>query len=341
MFEIGEVIDISKAYKSNQTDDEGNKLPLGSIKIRLGGQHRISGNIRHVWCRPSNFNKRAPLKYEQVLVFLGPAHSETDGVSKTNDYYYVTPINSTDDLVLHQLPKIWWRHKGSGQGSGDGPIEPGLNFPKVPKKVDNIQPFVGDDIWESRFGSSIRLGHSPQPPAEYEKTPTWQGNNLDPITIFRVKKPTSSSGGAAKYTVESLNKDDSSIYLTTGQKLIEAIPGFAKSIDSSTISTFSKPQILFQADRIVISGKKDKVIINGKDRVVVAAKTVYLQSDKHMVDLDDLMKWIKDILTQLDMLTSGTAQFATPSGPTSTATNLAQVKKLLQVDYNQKFKVPK
>jgi len=52
MFRIGEVIEIKKAFKSGQSDDEGNHLPLGSIKCRVGGDRRISGNIRHIWARP-------------------------------------------------------------------------------------------------------------------------------------------------------------------------------------------------------------------------------------------------------------------------------------------------
>ena len=49
MFAVGEVTEIEKAFKSGQKDDNGDALPLGSIKCRVGGDHRISGNILHTF----------------------------------------------------------------------------------------------------------------------------------------------------------------------------------------------------------------------------------------------------------------------------------------------------
>ena len=339
MFSIGEVVSINKGYKAGQSDDKGNRLPLGSIKCRLGGADRISGNIRHIWARPANFNRRMPLQYEQVLLFIGPVHDQTDGISKDSGYYYLSAINSTDDLVLHQLPKIWWRSKGSGGGGGGGAIPPGLSFPTSPKKVDNIQPFAGDDLLESRFGSSIRLGQSVAGGA-YDKQPTWKGgSNGDPITILRISKPTG-GGGASKYTVEDIKSDDSSIYLTSTQKLINAKLGFTKHLDGAKVPTFSNPQIIIDSDRVIINAKKDIAMVVAKSKVILAGKQVVLVTDKHYVDVDDLVEYVKEILTQLNALTSAQAMFATPAGPTAAATNAAQVAKLLQVDYNLKFKTP-
>ena len=341
MFRIGEVIEIKKAFKSGQSDDEGNHLPLGSIKCRVGGDRRISGNIRHIWARPAIFNRRIPLQYEQVLLFLAPAHDQTDGISKTNEYYYIAPINATDDLVLHQLPKTWWRRKGSGPGGGQGPTPPGMTFPPNPKKVDNIQPFAGDDVIESRFGSSIRLGQSVTG-GQYDNQPTWKGgSNGDPITIFRIKKPSGGGGGSASYTIEDLGEDDASIYMTSTQKLLNISLGFTKHLDGNTAPAFSKPQILVDAERVIINAKKDMAMLIGKNKSIVAGKQVLFVSDKYFVDLDELVEYIKDILTQLNALTSGQKNFATPAGPTAIATNMADVVKLLNVDFNTKFKTPK
>src|SRR6056300_66064 len=62
MFTSGEVMSIKKAHKSGQTDDEGNKLPLGSTKCRVGGANRISGNIRYLEATPAFVERRAPVK---------------------------------------------------------------------------------------------------------------------------------------------------------------------------------------------------------------------------------------------------------------------------------------
>lgn len=342
MFSIGEVMEIKKAFKSGQKDDEGNTLPLGSIKVRLGGHSRISGNILHVWARPAYFDaRRIPLIGEQVMIFLAPAHDQTDGISKPNNHYYLNPINTTDDLVLHQLPGVWLREKGTGIGGGglSSPPKPGDSFPAQPTKVNNIQPFEGDTIIESRLGSSIRLGSSLTNFSPYDESPTWQGSNGDPITILRVKKP-QGGGGASKYTIEDLKNDDSSIYLTTGQKLTNVSVAFSKNLDAQKIPTFSGNQVLVDSEQVVLNAREKMLILNAKEKSVLAGKEVVFQSDTHNVNLDDLMTYIKDILSEVTNLASATAQFATPAGPTAASTNVAQFQKLLNADFNTKFKTP-
>jgi len=343
MFKVGEVMEIKKAFKSNQKDEQGNVLALGSIRIRMWGQTSILGNIHHIWARPSQFNRRIPLIGEQVILYHGPISDNTDGISKTNGYYYINPINATDDLVLHQHPKVWWRQKGN-EGSVDAatPPRPGYTFPHPPKKIDNIQIFEADDIVESRFGSSMRLGSTVMGNTSvYEKQPTWMGTgNGDPITILRVKVP-EGGGGQPKYTIEDLSKDESSIYITSKQKLPKVQVGFKKNLDSIKIPLFSKPQVLLDADRIVLNAKNDMAIINAKEKAILTAKKVILQSDKYFVDIDELLDWLKDFIKQFSDLCQGTAVFATPAGPTATSTNVAQVKKIQLADFNVAFKVPK
>jgi hypothetical protein len=336
MFQIGEVIDISKAFKPNQKDDEGNDLALGSIKCRPIG-HRISGNVLHVWARPAYIGgRRIPLVGEQVLMFLGPVQDQTDGISKPSGYYYIAPVNATDDTVLHQLPGLFLRDKGSGGGGAGSIPSPGKSFPKTPKGNDQLQPFEGDDLYQSRFGSSIRFG-STVVGGDYSQKPTWQGSsNGDPITIIKVSKPS----GGGKYSVEDVGKDAASIYLTTGQKLTNVKVGFSKNLDSQKIPTYSSPQLLLNSDRVVLNAAKDMVIVNGKEKVVLAGKKIQLQTNKYNVDFDDLLDFIKDFLTQCTDLSSAKAQYSTPAGPTAASTNTAQFNKLLNADFNTKFKTP-
>lgn len=336
MFQIGEVTEIKKMFRPNQKDDSGNNLPLGSIKIRLGSHLRHQGNVRHVWCRPAVFTRRPPLKGEHVLAFLGPIHDKTDGIVKENGYYYIGPINADDDLTLHQLPKTWWRFK-DGQSATGGPVKPGKTFPDPTKKVQNIQPFEGDDIFEGRLGNSIRLGSTVLgDTSQYEKQPTWKGSkNGDPITILRATKP---SGGGNGYTIEDIKSDDSSLYLTTSQLLTKLNSGFKKNRESQTLPTFKQPQVVGNADRIVMNATKDKILLIGAQQAVLTGKKVLLQSDKYRVDLDELMDFLKKWLKQDTSLAQGTAQYATPSGPTSISTNMAQYLTLSNVDFN-KFKL--
>jgi hypothetical protein len=355
---IAEVVETKTAFKTNQKDEKGNYLPIGSIQIRIGASEASLGQVRNVYARPATFNKRIPLIGEQVLVFLAPAIDwSTDG-TKSNAFLYLAPYNATDDLVLHQFPKLWLRSgppsKSSPQRKSDKK-EPGYTFPKIPRKTDMLQPYEGDDIFEGRFGQSIRFGTtSTGDTAVYElKTQPWKGgDNTDPIIAMRVKKPTKSGdygknfnmvGGKytkkEKYTLEDIGKDESSIYLTSTQKIPNFKPGFSKNLIAKQAPNWSSSsQIVVDSGRVVVNAKNDSVIIIGKDKAIVTGKKVILQSDKYNVDLDDLMDFIKSFLSECTNLAQGSAQYATSCGPTSVATNMGQFLNLKTATWTSKFK---
>lgn len=357
MFQIAEVIETKTAFKSNQKDKEGNILPLGSILIRIGGDSSLLGQVVNVYARPMFFNRRIPLIGEQVVVMRAPIHDYSARSIKAHHYLYFDPYNATDDLVLHQFPKLWLRSKhvkSGGAGSNKSDKEsPGYTFPKVPKKTENIQIFEGDNIFEGRFGQSIRFGSTVTGDTSvYSKKPSWKGgSNTDPIMILRIKKPSSpgsynynfdlkNNPKSNNYTIEDLGKDDASLYITSTQKLPDFKAGFMRNKDVVKIGSWSGPQILASSDRMVLNAKKDKIFLIGKTNAIVTAEKVLFQSKKYKVDLDDLLDYINDMAKVMWNWASGQAQFSTSTGPTLTATNVAQVTKLHKVTFNTKFKIP-
>lgn len=354
---IGEVVEIKTAFKPNQKDNEGNTLPLGSIEVRLGSETSNLSQVRNVFARPAVFNRRIPLIGEQVLIMLAPTNDEsTDGI-RGMGYIYYSPINSTDDLVLHQFPSLFTRDQSKkapskGKRKHDR-REPGYTFPKKPKKTDPIQPFEGDDIIEGRLGHSIRFGSTViGDMSNYQKKPTWRGGaNTDPLLIFRLRKPSGtvnqnigrigdSFTSNAKYEIEDFSKDDASIYIATTQMLNKFKPGFKKNIDMKTAANWSgKSQIIVDAERVIINAKKDKAFLVGAKEAVVTGKRVLFQDDKYKVYLDELMDFLKAWLTQDKNLAMGSKQYSTACGPTSVATNMADYIKLDTAEW-QKFKLP-
>ena len=239
---IAEVVETKWAYRSGLKDPDGNPLPLGSIEVRIGAHQSNLGQVRNIFARPAVFTRRMPLIGEQVLIMNGPVNDWSSSSNKGSGYMYYSPLNGTDDLVLHKFPRLWKRQGlapggSSGQRKADKE-EPGYTFPKNPKPVDPLQPFEGDDLYEGRFGQSIRFGSTIQggDSSIYEKKPTWKGSgNTDPLLILRVKK---TEGGSNKYTVEDLSKDESSIYLTSKQSLNSFKPGFDKNQDVKQIGNW-------------------------------------------------------------------------------------------------------
>jgi hypothetical protein len=355
---IAEVVETKTAFKPDQKDDQGNPLPLGAIEVSIGASSSNLGQITSVYARPAVFNRRVPLIGEQVLLMIAPVNDTTTDGIKGRGYIYFSPINATDDLVFHQFPQMMRRGQAiaapsKGKTKHDR-REPGYTFPKVPKKTDNIQPFEGDDIYEGRFGQSIRFGStvSGGEMGVYSEKPTWKGGeNTDPVMIIRLKKPSGSVTqnlgrigskykSTSKYTIEDLSSDDASIYIATTQMLQKFTAGFKKNMDVKTAANWSgKSQIVMDAERLILNAKKDSAFIIGAKEVVITGKRVLLQDDKYKVYLDELMDFLKAWLKADSDLSKGSAMYSTSCGPTSVATNMGDFIKLQSAEW-QKFKMP-
>lgn len=275
---IAECVENLKAFKDGQKDEDGNLLALGSCQFRIGGSHSNLGQVSNHWCRPATFCRRIPAIGEMCILISAPVNDVASSSVKGIGFLYLTPLNALDDLNLNSFSRIWKR-KASPPGSNPGERpndkdEIGRSW-KDGKKVDNIQIFEGDEIFEGRFGQSIRFGTTVKGPmGHYAEKPTWDGSgNGDPIMIMRVAKPTGGSGGSAKYTIEDLEKDDSSIYLTANQKLKNLKAGFDKNKEAKKVGQFSdSAQIVIDSGRVVVNAKKDMLLLIGKDKAILTGK---------------------------------------------------------------------
>jgi hypothetical protein len=351
---IAEVTETIKSFKPNQKDDHGDPLPLGSIEVRIGSHQSNLGQVRNIFVRPASFNRRIPLIGEQVILIPAPVNDWSTSGIKGVGYLYLSVLNSTDDLVLHAFPKVWKR-KGlapagsSAERNSDKKIF-GYTFPKKPKRTPNLQPFEGDDLYEGRFGTSIRFGSTVEGDMSvYAEKPTWSGTgNGDPLLYLRVKKPSAGSTNSAesleinnnKYEVEDIEKDDSTIIMTSNQKLKNFKAGFDKNQDAKKLGQFQgKSQIAINSNRVVLNANKDMLLLIGKEKTVITGKKIMLQTEKYKVDLDELMDFLKKWLGEDVKHTQGSSVFSTPSGPTGISSALSQYLTLQNSDFT-KFKQP-
>lgn len=339
---IGEVVETKYCFKPNQKDPEtGDTLPLGSIQIRIGGDSNNLGQVRNVFARPAVFNYRQPHIGDLVWVISAPVNDWSTSKVKNSGFLYFSPVNSTDDVVSHQFPRVWKRKANISVGGAERKSdkeEPTYSWPKTPTPLDRLQRFEGDDLWEGRGGQSIRFSTTVQgDDSVYSKKPTWKGSkNGDPILILKVAKP---SGDGTKYSIEDIGKDESSIYMTSLQSLSKLKGGFDKNTDVKQIGQKSIAQIVVNSKRVVINAYDDTLFLIGKDKAILTGKKVLFQSDKYKVDLDELMDFLKKWLGEDVKLAQGSSQYSTAAGPTATATSMAQYMQLQQADF-QKFKMP-
>ena len=109
----------------------------------------------------------------------------------------------------------------------DGEVDINIPLGKYFREQLNIKPLLpyeGDYIVEGRFGNTIRLGAT----ARSEAIPEEQKNNWsngskgeigDPITIIRNGQAVNLDNQGWVHTLENINTDPSSIYLTSNQKI--------------------------------------------------------------------------------------------------------------------------
>jgi hypothetical protein len=241
--------------------------------------------------------KQYPLKEEIVPVAqLSDVGSQTNVFNTVN--YYLPPINIWNSQTHNAIPSPQQIEAESNKpptsqdyiaaesGSlrrvidSDTGINLGNTFDES-TAINNhpLLPFEGDIIYEGRFGNSIRLSSTIRGYNNWSGT----GTNGSPIIILRNGQGTDSvdsSDLSAPWipTVENINKDKSSIYLTSNQQ-INLIPtsyfatSYQKSSPPPTPQQYDGSQIILNSGRLFFNSKDDSIILISKNSVGIKANT--------------------------------------------------------------------
>ena len=236
--------------------------------------------------------KSLPLVNEIVLLFQLPDKNlGKNDISKI--YYYLNPVSIWGSPHHNAYPNVYQYANKKEKEKDYQAIEAGsipktkeneegldLNAPKnsggefIEKKdIKPIMPFSGDNILESRFGSSIRLGSTKKSKSLFRNNWSEKGNNGDPILILRNGQPPNEGVGYIP-TVENINDDPSSIYMTSNQN----IPISSSSTNYTALSnsvtypgSYNEPQIILNSDRLVLNSKKDSILLSSQKVINLAA----------------------------------------------------------------------
>lgn len=213
-----------------------------------------------------SFVKQYPVIGELVLIVLGPTNNLNDSASAMQAYYF-SPFNVWNfsnnnafpnlseyaDFIIRTYEKEGYNYdkkKLLGENQSILELPKGAYFKE--KRIHTLVPFEGDSIIEGRFGQSIRFGSTTTLKKEESK---WSNSGEDgaPITIIRngqgkntlttpiTRDTISTLSLEGQPTIENVNYDNSSIYLTAGQQIIIddlTIAGSVFPINSYKGSTF-------------------------------------------------------------------------------------------------------
>lgn len=227
---------------------------IGSIKYELlysalstSKSKEVSEPAYPIWY----FVRQLPLINEIVFIVAGPSKKLNDGASK-QEYYYMPAYGMWNNPNHNGFPNMeeWADYLNtfankpgySGNGTESKTLPLGYTFEENPK-IKDLQAFEGDTIIQARFGQSIRFGSTN---SAQKNANTWsknnEGNNGDPITIITNRQGERVIRNKFDPIVEDINKDGSSIYLTSTQQIdlkdLSSFPlnSFRTSIKDSNIS---------------------------------------------------------------------------------------------------------
>lgn len=145
---------------------------------------------------------------------------------------------------------------------------------KFNPKIRTLKKFEGDTILESRFGSSIRFGSYDDNRSNDNGTGEYSDGGGNPMVLIRNRQAPikSQSGYTGKgYTMEDINKDGSSIHITSGKTTSQFTPNTTTGIINVTkgvaIPSLNGDQIVFNSDRLVFSSKANEMLFFSKKMI--------------------------------------------------------------------------
>lgn len=318
---------VATVQRINLKDDDVNEL----YAIQAYNQTTVNQQIK---AYPYDISmRRIPLIGESVIIVQGTSgEAKPEKKNSNTTYYYLNPVSIQKNPHNNALPTsktlisvgtsaIGYAAAAAGVpgvSGGSGDKELGRGFSER-TDVGSIQPFIGDVLLEGRFGHSMRFGYTPNG-SKTTKKPSWSSStDNDPITI--ISNGRKSGGSYNKFIIEDVNDDLSSIWMGSSQK-IKLKPAQTGIGGVDNPSSYSKPSIYLNSDRIFLNAKNESVIIAAKKDIINATPGWQMEMDKLFTLIEKLASELKD-------LTSATATYATGVGPTGPATNAGKVASIL------------
>ena len=319
----------------NQETGTQEKTRISSADMLFGidVQYKLNGRLKFIEnVKPINSNiKQIPIPGESVLVFQSLSHESTLE-EYYPQWYYMFPMALSSNTNSNILPTV-------------GELEFDTEFEE--SKVSPLQPYRGDFMIEGRYGNSIRFGSTIDFKNNYSEPGNWRGDTIgDPILVL-------SNGRKYKedkdFVTEDINTDQSSLYLTSTQKLPlvlgtkdqpNSLTGCVTTSGNET--NYIGSQLLGVSDRVILKARKDLAVIDSPLGIILnstgAIKLGSEEASESMVHGEVLLEVLQSIINQLNtMVQCGSS--------TGTFINLSyankaqkQLQDLLSSKYKMEFK---
>ena len=268
--------------------DQTSTLSNGEITIE---PMKVSGN------QPGNLGIKAsplfpniknyPLVNETVYLLSFPSGDFGNNPGNVK-YYYISPVKTwANNIHVNPTPSQQENIKGQNQNKSLKEIELGSPNISTEQNTSNFQPgtyfteksniyplypFEGDYIIEGRFGNSLRFGSTDISNSTPLNSWSVSGSNGDPITILRNGQNIELTGSAQSLIVEDINKDLSSIYLTSTQILpikVSSQNDYLSYGEEKPVAPnlYSGAQVILNSGRLVFNTTKDHLMLSSQKSI--------------------------------------------------------------------------
>ena len=331
MFFIARVIDISLNSNSEIFNNSGGWAGVGSIKFQqldISVTPSSKNEESTTFAKPITGQlKNYPLVNELVLIFRGPSTKQTQ-ITNTKNFYYINTVAIWGNQHINAYPDSYFTNTdlAPSMGKSNDEILAGSTNKNTTQtttiplngnsggtfeekgNIHPILPFAGDNIFEGRFGNSIRLGNTSKT-GGLQNNWSSTGDNGSPITILKNGQPSSGSSKGFEPIVEDINTDPTSIYLTSTQNIpIEVASSKQDSGEGSTVpfsnlakqtpqspKSYNAPQVILNSGRLLFNSTTDCIMMSSQKSILAEARediglksiggNLTLQSDKGIVSL--------------------------------------------------------
>jgi len=260
-------------------EDFGQWNALGTIEYISSTSTTL--NSKTLYAKPLDpNNKFYPLINEIVYIFELPNSNLGENYEGVSSYYINTVglWNSQHHNAYPENPNApqpvqnkdyLETELGSVRRATDQSTEIYLGRTFVERgDIHPLLPFEGDKILEGRWGNTLRFGSTVK-----NTNNSWSsvGTNGDPITILRNGQGARSDEGWVPVT-EEINNDDTSIYLTSTQKIPIGVSSindyFSYTTDKPTIpNQYTGKQLILNSGRLVFNTTEDHLLLSSKKSI--------------------------------------------------------------------------
>jgi len=353
---------LSARVSSINQEGTGND---GSISIELLQEVGFSSSNTIPNVLPLYPNLKSYPLINEVVVVIALANTNFSNNFNKLTYYYINSINLWNSPETNPLPLPSQNVKSSTQdkgyletqtGSPNKPdsqenttFTPGTYF-KEKGTINPLYSFEGDTIIEGRFGGGLRLGNTvPNDTASLNNNWSVTGSLGDPITIL--SNGLHSESPSFNSITEDINKDESSLYLTSTQQIpleVSSQNSYLSYGETPPTSPkgYSGKQAVLNSGRLVFNTTQDHILlssaksinlntvesvnIDAATQTVIQTPELYLggiKTAQPVVLGDDLVGLLTDVLNDLNYLTQAIQnQLGVPMGSPLAPLNLtAQV----------------